>query len=239
MPVSNGLEIYPNFYELNCADPLPVGQACRLLDSPERSPFWSCRFDRITNHESLLTNHPSTRSPALGGPLTFHILPSALTAHHQSPITNHQSLLTAALAAFVRLVLGLLSFPLQDQPWPSDSRVNLKTLFEILTDKEIEELQKRAIRQRNIYAANLLRWEADERSLPKAKPVQSPFVRCKDARVMMGGRSILERCEGAGWLTPVSRGKRLTLFKRDDIEAAQLVSRGANCPELALFSGVV
>jgi hypothetical protein len=90
MPVSNGLEIYPNFYELNCADPLPVGQACRLLDSPERSPFWSCRFDRITNHESLLTNHPSTRSPALGGSLTFHILPSALTAHHQSPITNHQ-----------------------------------------------------------------------------------------------------------------------------------------------------
>jgi hypothetical protein len=25
---------------------------------PERSPLWLCRFDRITNHESLLTNHP-------------------------------------------------------------------------------------------------------------------------------------------------------------------------------------
>jgi hypothetical protein len=77
--------------------------------------------------------------------------------------------------------------------------VNLKTLFEILTDKEIEELQKRAIGQRNIYAANLLRWEADERSQPITKPVQSPFVRCKDARVMLGGCSILERC-GTGRL---------------------------------------
>jgi hypothetical protein len=64
----------------------------------------------------------------------------------------------------------------------NESRVNLKMLFEILTDKEIEELQERAIRQRNFYAANLLRWEADERSRPMAKPVQSPFVRYKDAR---------------------------------------------------------
>ena len=95
-------------------------------------------------------------------------------------------------------------------------------VFEILTDKEIEELKERAIRQRSFYAANLLRWEAYERSQPMAKPVQSPFVRCKDARVMLGGRCILERCERAGWLTPVRRGKRLTLFKRDDIEAAQL-----------------
>src|ERR1700730_3409841 len=104
----------------------------------------------------------------------------------------------------------------------NDSRVNLKMFFEILTDKEVEELQKRAIRQRNVCAANLLRWEAEERSRPKAKPVQSPFVRCKDARVMLGGRSILERCERAGWLTPVRWVERLTLFKRDDIEAAQL-----------------
>jgi hypothetical protein len=103
-----------------------------------------------------------------------------------------------------------------------DSKVNLKMLFSILTDKEIEELQERAIRQRNFYAANLLRWEADKRSQPIARPVQSPFVRCKDARIMLGGRSILERCERAGWFTPVRRGKRLTLFKRDDIEAAQL-----------------
>jgi hypothetical protein len=105
---------------------------------------------------------------------------------------------------------------------PNDSRVNLKMLLEILTDKEIEELKERAIRQRNFYAAKLLRWEADARSQPMTEPVQSPFVRCKDARVMLGSRCILERCERAGWLTPVRRGKRLTLFKRDDIEAAQL-----------------
>jgi hypothetical protein len=104
----------------------------------------------------------------------------------------------------------------------NDSRVDPKMIFEILTDKEIEELKERAIRQRNFHAANLLRREAYERSLPKAKPVQSPFVRCKDARVMLGGRCILERCERAGWFTPVRRGKRLTLFKRNDIEAAQL-----------------
>jgi hypothetical protein len=78
------------------------------------------------------------------------------------------------------------------------------------------------VRQLNFYAANLLRWEAYERSEAMAKPVQSPFVRCKDARVMLGGRSILGLRERAGWLTPVRRGKRLTLFKRDGIEAAQL-----------------
>ena len=37
----------------------------------------------------------------------------------------------------------------------NDSRANLKMLFSILTDKEIEELEERAIRQRNFYAANL------------------------------------------------------------------------------------
>jgi hypothetical protein len=68
-----------------------------------------------------------------------------------------------------------------------------------------------------------------------AKPVQSPFVRCDDARVMLGGRSILERCEHTGWFTPVRRGKRLTLFKRDDIEAAQLRVSWGELPELALF----
>jgi hypothetical protein len=52
----------------------------------------------------------------------------------------------------------------------NDSRVNLKMLFEILSDKEIEELKERAIRQRNFYAVNLLQWEAYERSRPMAKP---------------------------------------------------------------------
>jgi hypothetical protein len=68
-----------------------------------------------------------------------------------------------------------------------------------------------------------------------AKPVQSPFVRCKDARFMLGGRSILERCERAGWLTPVRRGKRLTLFKRNDIEAAQLLVTWGELPRIGAF----
>ena len=101
----------------------------------------------------------------------------------------------------------------------NESRMNLKILFEILTDNEVEELKERAVRQQSFYAADLLRWEAEERSQAMAKPVHSPFVRCKDARVMLGGRCILERCERAGWLTPVRRGKRLTLFKRGDIES--------------------
>jgi hypothetical protein len=117
----------------------------------------------------------------------------------------------------------------------NDSKVNLKMLFSILTDKEIEELQERAIRPRNFYAANLLRSEADERSQPMAKSVQSPFLRCKEARVMLGGRCILERCERAGWLTPVRRGKRLTLFKRDDIEAAQLRISWGELPRIGAF----
>jgi hypothetical protein len=128
------------------------------------------------------------------------------------------SLLTAALAASSWTNL-LSRFKMS---MANDSRVNPKMVFAILTDSEIEELKETAIRQRNFYAANLLRWEADERSQPKAEPVQSPLVRCKDARVMLGGRCILELCERAGWLTPVTRGKRLTLFKRNDIEAAQL-----------------
>jgi hypothetical protein len=52
-----------------------------------------------------------------------------------------------------------------------DSRVNLKMLFEVLTDKEIDELKERAVRQRNFYAANLLHCEADARSQSMAKPV--------------------------------------------------------------------
>jgi hypothetical protein len=61
--------------------------------------------------------------------------------------------------------------------------VSLKMVFEILTDKEIEALRERAARQRNFCAANLPRWEAEERSQPMAKPVQSPFVRCKAAEL--------------------------------------------------------
>jgi hypothetical protein len=36
---------------------------------------------------------------------------------------------------------------------------------------------------------------------------------------MIGGRSLLDRAERAGWIRPVCRGKRMTLFKRADVEA--------------------
>jgi hypothetical protein len=38
---------------------------------PERSRLWLCRCDRITNHESLLTNHPSTRQRLLRAGLSL------------------------------------------------------------------------------------------------------------------------------------------------------------------------
>jgi hypothetical protein len=50
----------------------------------------------------------------------------------------------------------------------NDSKVNPKMLFSILTDKEIEELKERAIRQRNSYAANLLRREVSSVELKPA-----------------------------------------------------------------------
>ena len=96
-------------------------------------------------------------------------------------------------------------------------------LFEILTDKEIEELKERAIRQRSFYAANLLRCEAGERSLPEGQA--SSIALCAlQRRPRYAGRPQYPGTVRTRRLadTPVSRGKRLTLFKRDDIEAAQL-----------------
>ena len=54
---------------------------------------------------------------------------------------------------------------------------------------------------------------------PQADP-PSPFVRSKEARVMLGGRGVVDRCERAGWFVPVQRSKRMTLYRRIDIEAA-------------------
>jgi hypothetical protein len=60
-----GWKTYPNCLKISYYAPLAIGQACRLLDGPERWPRWLCRFDRITNHESPLTNHlPVRHSPA-------------------------------------------------------------------------------------------------------------------------------------------------------------------------------
>jgi hypothetical protein len=52
------------------------------------------------------------------------------------------------------------------------------------------------------------------------QPLESPFVRAMEARKILGSRSLVERCEQAGWFEPVKRGKRMTLFRRADIEAA-------------------
>ena len=116
--------------------------------------------------------------------------------------------------------------------------MNLKMVFEILTNKEIEALKERAIRKRNFYAANLLRWEAEERSQPMAKPVQSPFVRCKEARVMLGGRSILERCKRAGCSPPLDKANDQRSSSALILKPRNCVSPGASCPELGFFPAV-
>jgi hypothetical protein len=69
--------------------------------------------------------------------------------------------------------------------------------------------------QRNALAA-----AKGKRRKPVVTTVQSPFIRAKEAKAMLGGRSLLERCERTGWFAPVKRGKRMTLFRRKDIEAA-------------------
>ena len=53
----------------------------------------------------------------------------------------------------------------------------------------------------------------------KEEHLESPFIRAMEARKLIRGRSLLERAERAGWLNPVCRGKRMTLFKRQDVEA--------------------
>jgi hypothetical protein len=52
------------------------------------------------------------------------------------------------------------------------------------------------------------------------QPLESPFVRAMEVRKMLGSRSLVERCERAGWFEPVKRGQRMTLYLRKDIEAA-------------------
>jgi hypothetical protein len=113
--------------------------------------------------------------------------------------------------------------------------MNLKMLLEVLTDQEIEELKERAIRQQNFYAANLLRWEADERFRPMAKPVQSPFVRCKDACVMLGGRCILNGANAPIGSHPLDGVNDWRSSSAMTLKPRNGASRGASCPELALF----
>jgi len=49
--LSNGLEIYPNFYELSCADPLALGQGLSATG----------QFSVLALIMSLRSDYPSTR----------------------------------------------------------------------------------------------------------------------------------------------------------------------------------
>jgi hypothetical protein len=79
-----------NFFKISCAITLAIGQAYRLLDGPKSSPLWSCRSIGlpIRNLSDIVCASAGRRR------ITF--------PNHQSPITlpltNHFSLLTAALA---------------------------------------------------------------------------------------------------------------------------------------------
>src|ERR1700674_734366 len=50
--------------------------------------------------------------------------------------------------------------------------------------------------------------------------IQCPLIRQKEAIKLLGGRSTLERCEKAGWITAVIRRARLVQYKRQDVLAA-------------------
>jgi hypothetical protein len=49
--------------------------------------------------------------------------------------------------------------------------------------------------------------------------VESPLVRTKEARVLVGGRGMLDKLERAGWIEPVQRSHRCTLYQRRDLLA--------------------
>jgi hypothetical protein len=83
-----GCKTHPNFFTISFYNPQAIGQACGLLDGPQKSPLWLCRFDRITNHESPIRR----ASLAQGGPLTFHFSPFT------NPSPSHFSLITSHLS---------------------------------------------------------------------------------------------------------------------------------------------
>jgi hypothetical protein len=84
----------------------------------------------------------------------------------------------------------------------------------------IGRFEFRPLRVSNTALKNLRRNLHIRRAKKKEEPFESLFIRAMQARKMLGGRSLVERCERAGWLSPVKRGKRMTLYLRKDIEAA-------------------
>jgi hypothetical protein len=78
-----------------------------------------------------------------------------------------------------------------------------------------------------LLVRSVLRMAEVENAKPSPKADPSSLVRSKEARELLGGRGVLDLCERAGWCVPVKRGKRLTLYRRTDIEAAlQRISWG-------------
>jgi hypothetical protein len=57
------------------------------------------------------------------------------------------------------------------------------------------------------------------RSRKREVSPDAALVRAMPIRQMLGGRGSLDRVVRAGWLIPVSQSKRLTLYRRLDVEA--------------------
>jgi hypothetical protein len=55
------------------------------------------------------------------------------------------------------------------------------------------------------------------RELKVKKEIISPFIRQRDAIKLLNGRSILRRCEIAGWLVATTRQRKLVQYKREDV----------------------
>jgi hypothetical protein len=54
----------------------------------------------------------------------------------------------------------------------------------------------------------------------KRQPDTSPFLRRTEAIRLLKTRSLLERCERAGWIKATTRQARLVLYLRVDVMAA-------------------
>jgi hypothetical protein len=69
----------------------------------------------------------------------------------------------------------------------------------------------------------MARFEALEKeiaALKKRKPtIDSPFLKRKEAIQLLKTRSLLEKCERAGWITATTRQPRLVLYRRTDVVA--------------------
>jgi hypothetical protein len=61
----------------------------------------------------------------------------------------------------------------------------------------------------------------------KVATIAPRFLRTSQARAVLGGRGVVEDCEGAGWLKAVRRAPRMTLYKFADVQTcADRIERG-------------